>query len=608
MKFRLSALVFLLLYLPQARAIGRQAPPPAGGIQRKPSGGDLWGADAAFREGYAAFERNDLSAARASFEKAVRLAPRIAAAHGALAAVLIALGDPARAIVELEAAVALGSTDRSTLLNLCVAYANIRNYSGTLKIFHQLEAEKGSNALTAEAAIAVATALSETGDRASAETILRATIQADAAAGDDSASLHNSLGTILAQRNQYSHAEVEFRRALNLDDAEASAHYRLGVVQLATNRPQEAVAELSRAHNLDPDSIAYVLDYSKALLATAGERQAVDLLRVTLAKKSSSPAQTIDLKYQLALALQSAGESKEAMPLFAQVVDARPQDAQVLTNTALCSVQLGDAKSAIPLYNRALKLAPSNATVHQDLGVAYLQQADLDHALEEFRAGLALEADSPQLHYDLGLALKLKDDLAAAVPEFERAAALDSTLPDPPYTLGILYMQQGEFEKSAASLERVIQLRPDNGDAWATLGSVYQQMQQPEKAVPALRQAIALLPNQPSPHINLAAILASQGHKDEAAAERKTGAALTRTAVNRQKADFGLDSGNLLMKRGQTEDALVQYQNAVEADPNYAAPHVAFAAALERAGKKAEAAEERRKAVALDSAASKPSQ
>jgi protein O-GlcNAc transferase len=146
-------------------------------------------------------------------------------------------------------------------------------------------------------------------------------------------------------------------------------------------------------------------------------------------------------------------------------------------------------------------------------------------------------------------------------------------------------------------------LRPENGDAWATLGSVYKQSEQPEKAVVALRKAIALLPEQPSPHITLAAILAAQGKKDEAAAERKVGADLTRVAVNRQKAAFALDSGTLLVKRGQFAEALVQFQDAVSADPGNAAAHLALAEALDHAGRRGEATDERRKAKDLAPAA-----
>jgi tetratricopeptide (TPR) repeat protein len=485
-----------------------------------------------------------------------------------------------------------------------VAYSKNHDYTKSIYTYNELES--GSTppfALPADAALSVAAAFSARGDIHTGQEVVQRALEAD----QDNAQLQDAFGTLLAQQKDYSSAEIRFRKAIALDQTLAAAHYHLGSVESATNHAPDALAELNQAYTLDPDNVQYAVDLARALLLDHQEAQAITILRAMLAKVGSQTGdQAIEVKYRLALALQSADNVKEAMPLLTEVITARPDDAEALTNTALAHVQLGDAKGGIPIYLRALKLTPSNPTLREDLGVAYLQQADLDHALEQFRAGLALDDQSPQLHYDLALALKLKDDLAAAVPEFERAAALDPQLPDPPFTLGIIYMQQGKFEKSAASFETATTLRPDNGEAWATLGSVYQQMQQPDKAISALRKAIELMPQQPSPHITLAAVLASQGHREEAAAERKIGAALTRAVTNRQKANFGLDSGTLLMKRGQTAEALVQFEDAVEADPNYAAPHLALAGALDRAGRKAEAAEERRKAEALESASSKP--
>ena len=171
-------------------------------------------------------------------------------------------------------------------------------------------------------------------------------------------------------------------------------------------------------------------------------------------------------------------------------------------------------------------------------------------------------------------------------------------------------MQLGRFPESREQLERATTLRPGNGDAWALLGNVYKQTDQPAQAIAALRNAIALLPDQPSPHITLAAILAQQGDSAAAAAERKIAANLSRIAVSRQRANFALDSGRLLLKRGQIPEAIEQFQTAIAADPDYPDPHLALAEALDRQGHPADAAAERlvarQKAEKLPPAPAKP--
>jgi Flp pilus assembly protein TadD len=160
-------------------------------------------------------------------------------------------------------------------------------------------------------------------------------------------------------------------------------------------------------------------------------------------------------------------------------------------------------------------------------------------------------------------------------------------------------MQTGRFPESQVELEKAIALRPDHGDAWALLGNVYKQNDAPEKAAAALRRAITLLPDQPSPHITLASILIQQGDTAGAAAERKRAADLSRVAISRQRANFALDSGRLLLKRGQLIEAIAQLQTAIAADPTYAEPHAVLAEALAQQGQSADAAVERQKAQKL---------
>ena len=114
-----------------------------------------------------------------------------------------------------------------------------------------------------------------------------------------------------------------------------------------------------------------------------------------------------------------------------------------------------------------------------------------------------------------------------------------------------------------------------------------------------MRKAIELRPEQPGPHITLAGVLQEQGKQDEATAERKKAADLTRVAVNRQRAMFATNAGNALLSKGAIADAISRYQEAIGSDPNYAEAHRQLSAALARQGRTAEADAERQKAEAL---------
>jgi protein O-GlcNAc transferase len=224
----------------------------------------------------------------------------------------------------------------------------------------------------------------------------------------------------------------------------------------------------------------------------------------------------------------------------------------------------------------------------------------IDEAIGVLSSGLKSNPENFQLHYNLGLALKLKDDNAAAIPELQTAAKLNPSAHEPHYTLGVLYMQDGRYDDAARELSLAMKLHPDNPDGWATLGSLYRKMDKLPEAADALREAIRQTPDQPDPHLTLAMVLAQQGQAAEAAAERKKGAELERVSMNRQRATVSTNSGNALLQKGQVADAIERYQEALSQDPHYREAHRGLANALERQGKKAEAAAERQKADDLE--------
>ncbi len=94
----------------------------------------------------------------------------------------------------------------------------------------------------------------------------------------------------------------------------------------------------------------------------------------------------------------------------------------------------------------------------------------------------------------------------------------------------------------------------------------------------------------------LAAILSSKGDRDGAAAERKTAAGLSRTAMSRQRASFALQSGRALLAKGDLPGAVLQLNDAIATEPDLKEAHLLLAEALQRQGRPADALAERQKA------------
>ncbi|HZD75969.1 MAG TPA: tetratricopeptide repeat protein, partial [Acidobacteriaceae bacterium] len=203
---------------------GTTALPQTPNAHRTPS--SVKEADAAFRSGYEAANAGDLEKARRSFAEVVRLEPKIPEGHAALGSVLLSLGRPSEAAEELKRGLALKPSDANMKMNLALAEVRAGRSGEALPLLKEVSGEisASGNALPPEVEIAYAQALTEAGQRPAALDRLRAAV----AAAPDNAALHDGLGSLLAQEEQWPAAQLEFARAVELDPKLAAARLHLG--------------------------------------------------------------------------------------------------------------------------------------------------------------------------------------------------------------------------------------------------------------------------------------------------------------------------------------------------------------------------------------------
>jgi protein O-GlcNAc transferase len=584
LKVRLAA-GFMLGVLPALSCLG-QAQEPSPGLKQ---------ADADYRAGVAALSRNDLNAALAEFEKVVHLAPAAEQGHSALGAVMLRLGRTSEGIHELEKALAITPGDRSAQLNLAFAYEQSGEARKALPWFTKLEAASRAekSALPPYILASYARALAATQQFPAAISNMKLAIAGD----PQNAELQDELGSLFAQQQDWADATKAFTAALQLSPDSATVHLHLGIALQAGQQPG-ALDELTKASQLAPENAEIALQLGQALANAGQDALAIPVLRHAL---ELDPALTA-AAYQLGLALQRSNKLAEAIPLLQKVLAADPDNGEVLTNLGMALCQAQQAKDAVPILQRAVARMPSDATAHQNLAAAYIQLSQFDDAISQLRIAVKISPNAAQLHYNLGLAFKMQDDAANAMPELEAAEKLDASASEPPYALGVLYLQAGRYADAERELNLSLKLRPENGEGWAMLGSVDNNLNKLSEAAAALREAIRQLPQQADPHLTLASVLVKQNDPAGAAVERKEGAALMRTNMNRQRAEVACNSGNALLKSGKVEEAIVDFRDALSYDPDYAEAHMGLSKGLERQGKLAESTAERQKAEALEKA------
>ena len=175
----------------------------------------------------------------------------------------------------------------------------------------------------------------------------------------------------------WSGAELEFRRAIELNPNYALAHQRYAI-QLATmERMQEASAEIKRAQQIDPLSLIINTDAALILFLQRSYAEAIDQCYKTL---ELDPNFSV-AHFQLGLAFEQLGQYEEAIEAFGRGVTLS-SDRSFLTAPAYTYAVSGKPEQARKLLNAVLELSEHRYVSPYRIAIVY---AGLNEIEESFK-------------------------------------------------------------------------------------------------------------------------------------------------------------------------------------------------------------------------------
>ncbi len=204
-------------------------------------------------------------------------------------------------------------------------------------------------------------------------------------------------------------------------------------------------------------------------------------------------------------------------------------------------------------------------------------------AQDDVLAAKSQRAKQATLAGDYATAVKLYRELVAALP----------ANPGLRMNLGLTLEKSGQPATAIPELERVTKTEPNFAPAWFLLGLAYQQLGQPKKAIVPLRKSVGLDDTNVDAHFELADAALAAGEPQEAAKEFQI-VADRRPELAKAWQGLGLAHvalGNLKLAE--------QCFGRVAALPDSPEIHELLAESDQRVGRRVEAVEEWRKAVAL---------
>lgn len=443
------------LSLGRARDILREFPIPADPAQQ------ALAARIAAARALANLQLDDRAAARASAEQAVRLAPEMADAHLAMAAVATAAGDRAAAEQSVDRALALEPTNAEAVMRKAALLYQRGQPAEAAEILGPLIQRQPG---LIHARVLRADALVRLGRDAEARPEVDAILRAQP--GNAPANYLHAL--LLGRAGNWRAADETFQRlgaALqNFPDGylmAATARRQVGQAAQAEDLAQRHVAR----HPEDPRGARLL-----AALQMEGNRpdQAAGVLQ-RLADRGAADAEALDL---LGRAYTLARRPVQAVAAFEKALEKAPDNVEILSRLAAARLAIGDVAGAAAASAQAERLAPGAPRVREVNAAAAMARGDLAAAEAEL-AQLPPQDRNSEVAGVLAASIRLgRMDLAGARAGFEEVIRTHPDTVGARLGLARVLAAGGDLEGAERLWAEVLRRDPGHPEALARLGAL----------------------------------------------------------------------------------------------------------------------------------------
>lgn len=476
-------------------------------------------ASALIAEGASALERGDAVAARAFFQRALRVDPNNVEAHtylGVLAdragelaeaerhfaaaaianplspaarnnhgAILLRMGRIKQAAAQFETSLRLDKNQPSALINL----AQIRFTSGTpdaLRAARDLFERARAIAPDAEIArslIIIALRLNDT--RAAAEYYRDYAARLSSATGDVARpSARAELGAALLAAGLAGEAAEELSAVLTAEPANINAVVLLARAHLERKDIPAAGRTLEGAVARGIDAAPIYAALAEVYEKSKHIENAIPAMRLAIQRDPNNEA----YRFRYAMLLTDTQAPAAAVIRLQEALQQFPRSPRLWFALGVAHMAEHKSDLAIKAFTRALELDAKFAPALAYLGVAYDEQGRYAEAITYYERALAVDERLSIVHYLLAEALLKQNanDTLRAETHLTRAVALDQTFARARLSLGKIYARTDRLSEAITHLERAIALDANLAEAYYQLGRIYMRLKRTAEAQTAL--------------------------------------------------------------------------------------------------------------------------
>jgi tetratricopeptide (TPR) repeat protein len=216
------------------------------------------------------------------------------------------------------------------------------------------------------------------------------------------------------------------------------------------------------------------------------------------------------------------GTLPRAKAEYTRALKVFPRHLDAIYNLAVVCEKLNEFDEAVRLYRQYLELRPNDADVWTQLGVRLDDSDKKTEAEAAYRKALEANKDFGRAHHNLGVLLKEKGDLEAAQKHLETYVKLEQAAGNPAgdgcYSLGALFLAQGKVREAKLLMQKATEADPAVAYYQNGLGDAYLAEKSYELAAAAYNKALEKDPKYAPAYSGLGDANRLQGAKEKALA------------------------------------------------------------------------------------------
>jgi len=512
-------------------------------------------------------------------QRAVKLAPNLAAIRAQLALGRLASGEDDAAVSELQTAIDLGQDTPMADILLVYTHLHQKEYDKAIAAARALVKKHPESAMALNVlGVSYANAGRRDEARKQFEKVLKQDPKYTAA--------YMGLAQIAQQEGKSDEARKHYLDILKVDAKNLGAMLALARMANDARDRKTALEWINKAREANPKAIE-----PKLLLANARLIQGEPLKALAVARE----AYEVNPKHPMVLTLlgkiQAAnGDLSSAQTTFRKLADAQPRSPQPLLLLAKAQADDKQFEAAAETLEQAVKLDKRNVPAKLMLGRVSIQLERYKRA-EEMAS--ALQQESPkfspgyELEGDINIA---RNHLEQAIKSYRMAFAKGKT--------GALAVKlhralnkAGQQQEAVEPLEKWLQVQPKDDSARLLLAMAYQNLDEKEKAIKQYKTILDSHPDNVVVLNNLAWVYQKQGDKRALdVAAKAISLATERPAV--------MDTvGWIYVQNDMVDKGLPLLQDARVKAPHIAEIGYHLAVAMHKAGRNEEARKELRRLI-----------